>query len=635
MRFIGRFLVGSLLPLIALQISFPASARAASDPIRVTVDLTEAPRKIFHAQLAIPVSPGPLTLLYPKWIPGEHGPTGPIVDLAGLVLSAGGQPVPWQRDSVEMYAFHCTVPKGVGTLNVSLDYLSPADVEDIFSASAASTAKIAVLNWNQVLLYPGGVSAESLTYVATVQIPAGWKFGTALPVAREAGSTVEFKPASLVTLVDSPVLMGAYCRTIELAPDVSPRHFLSVAADSKEALEISPEVLAHYNQLVREAHALFGSHHYREYHFLYALSEHLAYFGLEHHESSDNRYKERVFLDSDLRLAQADLLPHEFAHSWNGKYRRPADLTSAPFVEPMKTDLLWVYEGLTQYLGYVLAARSGLLTPEQARGYLALIAASLENEPGRSWRPLLDTAVAAQILYGSPAAWRGWRRSVDFYDESLLFWLEADTIIRRETKGRRSLDDFCLRFHGGQGGAPAVKTYTFDDVVTGMNDIAPYDWRAFFLSRVTETRTHAPMGGVEGGGWKLAYVDSASEFQRAVDKAGKRTDCLYSLGFQVKEDGTLLDVLPHSPAAKAGLAPGMKLVAVSGRRWNPDVLKDALSAAVKSAAPIEIIAVNGEFYATYKVSYRGGVRYPTLVRNGPTPDLLSAVLAPRVSSPTR
>ncbi|MBI4364688.1 MAG: M61 family metallopeptidase [Candidatus Latescibacteria bacterium] len=620
--------------LAALSASHAAAAASraadapAAAPISLLVDLTDAPRKILHARLTMPVSPGPLTLLYPKWIPGEHGPTGPIMNLAGLAFAVGGKPVAWDRDPVDMYALRLVIPDRGGTLEASFDFLLATDEERlIFSAS--SSANLAVLNWNQALLYPKGIPVEDLTYAASLKIPAGWKLGTALPIAREAAGVAEFKPVPLETLVDSPVLAGIHFRTIPLAPEVSPRHVLHVAADSPEALEVKPEQIERYSRLVRESGALFGASHYREYHFLYALSDHVSFFGLEHHESSDNRFRERTLIDEDEGLRAADLLPHEFAHSWNGKYRRPADLTPPYFHEPMKTDLLWVYEGLTQYLGWVLAARSGLLTPEQARDDLAETAARLDNEPGRMWRPLLDTAVSAQILYDSPGSWSSWRRDVDFYDESLLFWLEADALIRVETKGSASLDDFCRRFFDGSGGVPEVKTYTLEDVLRTMNEVFPYDWRDFFRKRVVELLPRAPLGGIERGGWRLTYTDTLSAYQKSLEKSRKRIDMRYSLGLLLKDDGTILDLSTSGPSAKAGLAPGMKLIAVNGRAWKAEVMRDATRAASRSAKPIELLAQNGEFFATYGVDYHGGERYPRLVREAGEPDLLTENLTPR------
>ena len=611
---------------LAVAIARPVSA---ADPIRLRVDLTDATRRIVHARLEIPVHPGEIRLFYPKWIPGEHGPTGPIENLAGLTVSANGKPLPWKRDTVEMYAIRVPVPDGTGKLDVSLDFLFSGSVEG-FTFGASSSSDLAVLNWNQVLLYPTGIPLEALIYEASLKLPAGWEYGTALPVARESGGWIEFKPAPLVTLIDSPVNAGRFFRTVALAPEVVPRHLLHLAGDSREAVDIPREDEEHYSRLVRESLALFGAHHYREYHFLYTLSDHVPFFGLEHHESSDNRGKERSLIDDDQKLRMADLLPHEFAHSWNGKYRRPKDLATPNYEAPMETDLLWVYEGLTQYLGWILAARSGLLNPEQARDYLAETAADLDNEPGRTWRPLLDTAISAQFLYGAERSWSGWRRGVDFYDESLLFWLEADAIIRAESKGSRSLDDFCRLFHGGESGPPTVKPYTFEDVAATMNEVQPYDWRAFFTERVEKVRPRAPLGGITRGGWKLTYADSASAYRKSLEKARKRSDFRYSVGLYLNDEGEVLDALPRTPAAQAGISPGMKLIAVNGKQWTEDVLREAIRAAARSKAAIEILAKNGDFYATYKVGYSGGERYPKLVRVEGSVDLLSQDLTPLV-----
>ncbi len=605
---------------------------AGAQAIRLRVDLTEAPRRIVHAELSIPISADGVTLLYPKWIPGEHGPTGPIANLAGLRVSSNGKPIPWRRDELEMYAIHVLAPERTKRLDVSLDFLFSGD-ETGFTFGASSTANLAVLNWNQVLLYPAGVPLEALTYEASLKLPVGWKYGTALPVAGESGGWVNFKPAPLVTLIDSPVNAGRYFRTVALAPDVSPRHVIHLAADSWEAIEMPREEEEHYSRLVRESQALFGAHHYREYHFLYTLSDHVPFFGLEHHESSDNRAKERSLIDEDQRLRTADLLPHELAHSWNGKYRRPADLTTSSYEVPMRTDLLWVYEGLTQYLGWILAARSGLLTSEQARDFLAETAADQDNEPGRTWRPLLDTAISAQFLYSAEQAWSGWRRGVDFYDESLLLWLEADAIIRAGSNGTRSLDDFCRRFHGGGSGPPEVKPYTFEDVVATMNEVTPYDWRGFFTERVDRVQPRAPLGGITRGGWRLSYADSASAYHKSLEHARKRVDLRYSLGLYLTDEGEVLDLPPKTPAARAGLSPGMKVMAVNGRQFTPDVIHEAISAAARSRKPIEILAKNGDFFATYRVEYAGGERYPKLERVSGSPDLLGADLTPLVAPP--
>ena len=617
--------------LLVLGALLPArAALAATAPAAMTVELdaTEAPRKVLHAKLTIPARPGPLTLWYPKWIPGLHTPSGPIDGLTGLRLSAGGRPLAWSRDPVELYAFHCDVPQGVDRVEVNLDYCSPATPGERFGSWPSTTDRLAVVEWNEVLLYPGGIPADSIRCRASVRLPSGWKYGTALRPRRSEAGRVEFQDVSLPTLVDSPLLAGAYFRAIPLAPEIAPSHELDLAADSPEALAISPERLRAHERLVREAAALFGAMHYAHYNFLVALSDGLSYSGLEHHESSDNHMVERGLVDDDKWVRNLDLLSHEFAHSWNGKHRRPAGLADANFDVPEKTELLWVYEGLTTYLGWVLAARAGIMTPEQARGYLAVLAADQDNRKGRVWRPLLDTAVDAPGIFGAPRAWTSWRRGADFYQEGLLLWLDVDGILREETGGKRSLDDFCRRFHGGTGGAATVRPYTFDDVVRTLNEVAPYDWRGYFERRLNATATGAPLEGIRKEGWKLEYTDSMSDYERAMRQARESTDLSYSLGFSLDREGAMVDVIAGSPAARAGIAPGMKLLAVDGRRWTEDVLVDALRRAARDRKEIELLVANGDFYTTHRVRYTEGPRYPRLAREPGREDRLTRLLSP-------
>ena len=540
-------------------------AQSSPEPVKIAVDLREAANHIFHAKLEFPVKPGSLTLVYPKWIQGEHSPTGPIVDLTGLKMRAAGKEVSWRRDDVDMYAFHLEIPDGADTLQVELDYLSPADVAGS-RESPSTTAQIAVLNWYLVALYPQGTKTDDLAYVASLRLPAGWKYGTALPVASANSDTVEFAPATLTTLIDSPVISGAYFRTIDLSPGQKPEHFIHIAADGPAALHTNSAEVLHLRQLVAETGALFGARHYRRYDFLLSLSDTMAPDGVEHHESSDNRTPEALFLDPEIRETQMDLLAHEFTHSWNGKYRRPIGLVSPDYQTPLKGDLLWVYEGLTQYLGVILTARSGFWTPEQFREYLAQTAAYLNDWPGRTWRDLQDTAISAQILYGAPAAGAARRRSIDYYDESTLIWLEADTIIRRETRGKKSLDEFCRNFFGEENSTPKVVPYTFEDVVTGMNKVAPYDWKGFFVERLRSHGPGAPLGGLEDAGWKIVFTEYPNEHEKADEIVNQTASLGFSLGFDVHAPGgdqsdRILDVIPGSPADLAGVAPGMHLVA--------------------------------------------------------------------------
>jgi len=623
-----------LLPcLLGALISPGPPARA--QPGTLFVDASDATRNLLHARETIPVAPGPLTLFYPKWIPGEHGPTGPVVDLAGLRISANGAALPWRRDLEEMFALHLEIPAGVSRLDLSFDFILPPDPEG-FSAGSSTSAQLAVISWNQVLLYPLGIRPDDYMLAPSLRLPEGWKFATALRAAGQDGATVRFAPVALTRLIDSPVQAGAHVRRIALTPDRQPAVFLDLSAESEAALGISAENIMAYRRLVTEAEALFGATHYEHYDFLYTLSDNVAHFGLEHHESSDDRNDERTLIDDDLRRTEADLLPHEYVHSWNGKYRRPASLATGDYSSPMHDDMLWVYEGLTEYYGEVLTARSGLRTPGEFMEDLAGTAAYLDNRPGRTWRPLQDTADEAPLLYNSRSDYDALRRSVDFYDEGVLLWLEADVTIRRLSGGARSLDDFCRRFYGPPSGPPRVVPYAFADVVAAMNAVAPYDWQTFFLHHLQSLDAHAPLGGIEAGGWKLVFKDTPTSMLRSRESAHKNTNAYYSLGVTIGEDGALTDVVPGSPAARAGLSPGMKLIAVNGRKYGPDILHAALKegaagSAGRGAAPLALLAENRETFATHNVDYHGGERFPWLERVPGLPDLLTAIAAPRTS----
>jgi predicted metalloprotease with PDZ domain len=381
-----------------------------------------------------------------------------------------------------------------------------------------------------------------------------------------------------------------------------------------------------YENLVREASALFGAHHYSHYDFLFTLSDQVASFGLEHHQSSDDRVGERTLLDEKMRMLRAGLLPHEFVHSWNGKFRRPTGLATGDFSSPMKGDLLWVYEGLTEYLGSILTARSGLETDELYREHMAMIAAEEDHRPGREWRPLQDAADEAQILYGARPDWASYRRSVDYYDEGNLIWLDVDAMIREQTGGKKSLDDFCRVFHGGADTGPALTPYVFDDVVRALNEIAPHDWGTYLTGRLRSLDPHAPLSGIERSGWKLAYRDTPTELLQAFEEVHKVVDLRYSIGTSVSEEGDVIDVVPGTPAAKAGLAPGMKLIAVDGKKFDLFMIRDAIRLAKGTTSPMEILAQNGDFFKTYPVEYHGGERYPFLERAPGHPDLLSQII---------
>jgi len=625
-----RFLFGTGFIVLVFALF---SGFASAQSIGLFVDLGDAPRNIYHSRLTIPVKPGPLTLVYPKWIPGNHRPSGPIANVIVVKMEAGGQTLVWERDPVDMYAFHVNVPAGANELHVSLDTIT--DDGSAGAGGPAATTNVLDLNWNQVVLYPLGASSDEVQVTPSIQLPTGWKFGTALNLSdmgdghdAKNPDIRRFKPVSLTTLIDSPLIAGDHYRRVELTnPGDTPSHVIDMVSESDAGLAMTPADEAAYRKLVAETGALFGARHYREYHFLWTLSDQAGHHGLEHHQSSDNSTAERTLIDPDIHLLMADLLPHEFTHSWNGKYRRPAGLATRNYQDPMVGDLLWVYEGLTEYLGRVLTARSGLWTPEQYREALAATAAMLDHRAGRAWRPLEDTARSVQILRMLGPEWQSWRRGLDYYPEGELIWLEVDTIIRQRSNGQKSLNDFCRLFHGGESGPPKVVPYTFDDVVRTLNQVVPYDWAGLLQERVNAVKAGAPLGGIDRGGWRLVYNDQPNVFIHTDEQLEKYVDASYSLGFTMKEDGEFLDVIYGSPAYAAGIGPGMKLVAVNGRSWDKDVLQDALRAAKDSKQPIDLLVENAKFFKTYSAVYHDGIRNPHLERTDAA-DVLGEIVKP-------
>ncbi|HET7435548.1 MAG TPA: M61 family peptidase [Thermoanaerobaculia bacterium] len=603
-----------------------ASTVFAATPIRVLVDATDAPRNVFRSHITLPAHEGMTRLAVAKWIPGEHGPTGPVTDVVDVRITANGAPLTWRRDPLEMFVVETNVPAKASTIDVDLTYLAPT-ASGQFTAGQSSTANLAVMSWNTLLVFTPGTPADDVTVEGAIRMPEGWTWASPLLAANEANGRVDFQPASLTTYVDSPVLISRFLKKVTLDTPNAPPHRINIASESNAALITPPNFVADYSRLVAEAGSLFGAYHFRKYDWLLTLSDHVAHFGLEHHEASDDRMAEATLSKENLRRRLGGLLSHEYVHSWNGKFRRPAGLLSADYMTPMQGEMLWVYEGLTQYLGEVLAARSGLWTPEYYRESVARIAATFDQQPGRTWRPLADTAVAAQLLYAAPEAWSSLRRSTDFYDESVLLWLEVDSIIRAKTNGKATLDDFVKRFHGAPGGKPEVKPYTFDDVVNALNAVAPYDWRTHLNERLWSTSPRAPIGGITGHGWRLVYDETPNAVASDDAEMREQQDATFTLGMTIKNaDGSIVDVTPGLPAASAGLAPGMKVVAVNGRRWTREVLDAAIREAKGGNAPIEIIAENNDFFRTYAVNYHEGMRYPHLVRDEKTPDTLGDVV---------
>jgi predicted metalloprotease with PDZ domain len=604
-------------------------AAAAAQPMTLVVDAREAPRNILHARMTIGVTPGDVTLFYPKWIPGEHGPTGPLANLATLSIEGGGTTLPWQRDLVDMNAFHVQVPNGVTTLRVAFDFLMTQD-------DVMGTPDVLALNWNRVLLYPAGTPVRDIAITPSIILPAGWQYGTALPAPKRSGDRVDFETVSLETLVDSPLDAGRYARRVMLFDQGGSQNELDIFADAPADLDYPADVETHMRALIVQADSLYGWQSWSHYHFLLTLSAPIQVTGIEHRESSDNRALDAYLSDPHTFDSSGDLLPHEFSHSWNGKYRRPADLTTTDYQMPEKTDLLWVYEGLNQYIGDVLSYRSRLRDPKEYPEYLASLYAEMDDEPGRLTTPLAQTAVAAPFLYSAPKQWpRERRHTDDFYNEGELVWLDVDTLIRQASHGTKSLDTFMRAFYAPATPTTTVRTYTYEDVVTTLNAVQPYDWDGFFRARVYAVTPHPPSEEFERAGYRLTYNDQPNAVDQISEEVDHDVAVRYSLGIIVKSEsddtspGEVRDVLTGSPAAKAGLGAGVKVIAVNWRVYTADALHAAVKASPTTREPITLIVQNGKTFALISIDYHGGERYPHLERIGGTPDMLTAITAPR------
>jgi predicted metalloprotease with PDZ domain len=617
-----------------------ASAFAQKTPIQITADLSDAPRKIYHAEIDIPVKPGPVSLTTPKWIPGNHRPTGPVDEITGVVFTANGKTLTWRRDDQDLYQYHVTVPAGVTTLHAHLDCIVIARVSQ----------KLAVLEWEKLMLYPASTPVKDIAIQPSVTVPKGWGIGTALtptdgPVSQNPDtqhptgasakqtSTTHFAATTVEQLEDSPVIAGQYFHEFALAPEVTPKHYIDVVSDAPEDSKLRPALLTELNNLVRETGAAYDSRHYNVYHFLLTLSDVAGGEGLEHGQSSDNGVGEKGFSDDAHQLSAAELLPHEFTHSWNGKYRRPFNLYQDDFAKMQQGSLLWTYEGMTQYLGNVLAARAGLETQAQYRDMLAMSAASLDSRPGRQWRSTEDTAIAASILRGGNMAWSNWRRGQDYYQEGELFWLDADTLIRKQTDNKKSLTDFLHIFlaKGGNTG-PLIVTYNRDELIADLNQVVKYDWATFMRERIDNPNPHADLDGIERGGYKLVFTDKPSAAERTMASAGGRRgggiNVWYSLGLRVSSEGVISDVRWGSAADKANLAPGQKIIAVNGNVFSADALRAAIKDAKGKTEPTHLILQSDTFVTLADLDYHDGERYPSLERIPNTPAYLDDITTP-------
>ncbi|MBB2487235.1 M61 family metallopeptidase [Mitsuaria sp. WAJ17] len=598
--------------------------------MQVSVDATDLDHRIFQVRQLLPVQPGRLTLLHPRYLPGAHGPYGEVDRIAGLQIRTEGQVLPWTRDTVDPSAFHVEIPKGVRQIEIRHQFLSALGRE---GGRVVMTREMLNLQWISMVLYPAGHGVERIQVQPEVRLPAGWRQASALRV--QAGSprdpeTLRFVPVSLETLMDSPLLAGRHLRRIELDPPGQSRPVvLNIVADTPEELQASETQVDAHRRLVQQADKLFASRHFEHYDFLLAISERLGGIGLEHHQSSENGVRPGYFKDWARRPGARSLLPHEYAHSWNGKFRRPADLLTPDYNVPMQDSLLWLYEGQTDYWGRVLAVRAGLVSPDQMRDTLAETVAMLSHRAGRLWRNLQDTTnEGAMARSRSEPDWGNWQRGADYYPESTLIWLDADTLIREKSGGQRSLDDFARRFFGVQDGRQQPLSYRFEDIVAALDEVQSHDWTRFLRDRLDSHGPGAPLDGLARAGWRLDWAEQPSEFQRQLAEDGewRSDDYSYSLGLVLKRDGKVERVLWDSPAFRAGMSRALTLVAVNGTAYKGERLSAAITANKGGQAPLDLLVREGEQYRTLRIDYREGLRYPRLVRGTAGTERLDAAI---------
>jgi predicted metalloprotease with PDZ domain len=629
---VARYLRCSGLLWLGFMSATAALAQEASYTIHLDVDATTISRKILSAHELFPVvSPSAHTidLVYPKWIPGDHAPIGPIADLVNLRFSADGKTLIWARDPVDMYRFHISVPAGTNSLVADFSLVGEYVAGNDFAPGNTSTPVQGDVNWDMLVLYPADTTADSVTVAASIKLPAGWSYATALPHPSLQESAIHFDPVSLTTLVDSPLMCGSIMREFDITPKgVSQRHLLDLFEKSPEGLNVLPERIAAYRNLVSEAGALFHSHHYASYHFLVeAQSE--SSDGLEHHQSSDDQMPELGMVSPSFSAEAGNLLAHEMIHSWNGKFRRPAGLATPDYQQPMVGDLLWVYEGLTSYWAEILATRAGLETNAQMKDRMALYQAEMDARSGRGWRNLQEVSRSAQLLYSAGQQWTNLRRSTDYYPEGPLLWLQVDSLLREKSHGARSLDTFAADFFGPPDGAVAVKPYTYEELIAALNHVVAFDWKGLLQGNLLATRPTPVSPGLEAAGWTVVYTDEPNGAAVDLETLSQQADLSTSIGLVIDQDGTIIDLVPDSAAGRAGLAPAVKLMGVNHRVYSADLLRQAIVNAETSQQPIDLLTLNDGFYAEFQVDYHQGLRSPHLARIAGKPDLLSTIVQPR------
>jgi len=594
--------------------------------LKIHVDATDIAHRIFNVHETIPVQSGTsIYLLYPSWIPGVHEPYSPIDKVAGLVIKGNGKTIPWTRDKYNVRAFRVDVPEGVTRLDVTFQFLS---AQNHRQGPIRMTPEMMDMAWNKVSLYPAGYYASRIKTEPSVTLPAGWKFGTALEVASRSGNTVTFKPIDYLNLVDSPMYAGKYFKRLDLTSDKSPPVYMDLVADAPRYLEVSDEQLQIMKNMVVQMGRLYGAFHFDHYDFLFSLSDKMSGNGLEHSRSSEDGTSADFFTDWSL-TRRHDLLTHEFNLSWDGKSRRPADHVTPNFNVAMGDSLLWVYEGQTQFYGNVVAVRAGLEDKKTGFAKLANVAATYDmNRPGlQSWRNVQDTTNDPTIAARASLPYRNWQGSEDYYSAGQLIWLAVDGKMRQLSGNKHSLDDFARAFYGMNPGAWDINTYTFEDVVQTLDKIVPYDWKTFLRERVDGHGNLAD--GLKLEGWKLVYTSEPDKGHKAMSDKRSSGNFTWSIGFAGSNDGELYDVRWNGPAFKAGLAPGMRIVAVNGIEYSPDAMKQAIKDAKGNDKPVDLLVKNFDEYDTLHVDYHDGMKYPSLVRIKGAPDYLSKLYAPK------
>ncbi|MFY7836566.1 MAG: M61 family metallopeptidase [Novosphingobium sp.] len=591
------------------------------------IDASDTMRRAYRVTQVIPVASGAkeLILLFPQWLPGNHGPRGPLAELVGVQFFVDGKPVEWKRDRVEVYAFHVMLPAGAKAVTAKFIHTSPLASNE---GRVTMTPEMLNLQWEKMSLYPAGHYVRRIKVKPSVTLPQGWTAATALDGMAMSGNRATWAETDYETLVDSPIFAGRYFKKWDLGQKVT----LNVVADKPEQLEAKPEQIAAHAALVDEAKLAFGANHFDHYEFLLALSDKIGGIGLEHHRSSENQLEPEAFTDWDKQEWDRNLLPHEYAHSWSGKFRRPARLWTPDYRQPMQGDLLWTYEGQDQFWGLVLAGRSGLQGKDMVLGMLAQWAGGYTQQPGREWRSVEDTGFDPVFASRKAKPYSSLARNEDYYTEGALVWLEIDQILREGTGGKKSIDDFAKAFFGMNPGDYGQIPFEVDEIVTKLNALYPYDWAKLIDTRINQPGQPAPLNGIEKGGYKLVWKEEPNPYAKAAGDFSKTLSLTNSIGLSIDKEGKVTGARWDSPAFNAGIVTGAQIMAVNGVAYDADAMKKAITAAKgEKGTPLDLLVKRGSRFDTLRIEYKDGLRYPWLERVAPgkAPTALDLLFEPK------